>query len=178
VNSGAAGLVTSAADVTTKPFTFAISPEKDDQLTIAAEPEVNDPAVYQLYLQFLNLQAPTNATFYSVTALGSLPSSGLNVSSSDNILSVRQRKAGEILREGSYVSGTLRVWAGHQYYVPIQYKQAYFDLCMGLVSRIKLKTPTPGGKVTATEFLSPKYDSPELRLLQQIQQKIGTLSQP
>ena len=177
VNGGATGLLTSTANVTTKPFTFSISPERDDQLTITAVPEINDSPVYQLYLQFLNLPPLTNAKSFSISALGSLPSSGLNVTSSDNIFSVRQRKDGEDLKEGDYVPGTLRTWEGHQYYVPIGYKQAYFDLCMGLVSRIKLNTP-PGGKVKAAEFLAPKYDSPELRSLQQIQQKIDTLSQP
>jgi hypothetical protein len=179
-NRGAAGLLTSTANVTTKPFTFSISPERDDQLTITSVPEINDSAVYQLYLQFLNLPAFTNTTSFSATVLGSLPSSGLNVAHSDNIFSVQQRRHGEDLKDGDYVAGTLRTWAGHQYYVPIGYKQQYFDLCMGLVSRIKLKTPAPDAKRLApAEFLAPKYyDSPELRLLQQLQQKIETLSQP
>ena len=178
VNKGAAGLVTSAANVTTKPFTFSISPERDDQLTITAVPEINDSAIYQLYIQFLNLPAPKKEASFSANTLSSLPNSGLDVASSDNVFSVRQRN-GEHLKEGDYVAGTLKKWAGHQYYVPIAYKQAYFDLCMGLVSRIKLKPPTPDAKGLApAEFLAPKYDSPELRSLQQIQQKIDTLSQP
>ena len=172
VNTGATGLLTTAADVTTKPFSFSISPERDDQLTITAVPEVNDPAIYQLYIQFLNLPAKPGR---EKSELFSSPSSGVDVQESDHITSIKQRN-GEKLKSDDYVQGTLTAWKGHQYYVPIAYKQEYFDLCVGLVSRIKLKpSAVPEAKAN---LLPPKYDSPELRLLQQLQQKLNTLPQP
>ncbi len=169
ITRGPAGALITAANATTKPFFWSVSPEHNNKLQINAQPEVNDAGVYQLYIQFLNL--PENA---GNIGLSSLSGSGLDVANAGKIHSVVSVD-GKAPKHDDYVPGTLKKWRGKQYYVPMQYKQAYFDLCVSLVSRIKVKPPGAASVEKSTnpvETLMPKYDSPELRLLQQLQQRI------
>jgi len=168
------GLATKATRAVTKPFSFSVNPKHGAVIALNAIPEINDPELYQVYLQFLNLpKVETNATvgIFSTEPLGPLKYSGLDVTDSDKIYSVKEKKKDCVLNEGEYVPGTLRRWHGREYYVPISYKQQYFDLCFALVSRIK----PPKTKDEKAEFFRQKYDSQELRLLQQFQQKLDAL---
>lgn len=174
ITRGPAGLI-SAAATTVKPFSWSVTPERSDVLTLTAVPEINDSPMYELYIQFLNLPPPSTYT----NAAGNVPlesayASGVDVANQSRICSVESHPT-RSPKVGEYVPGTLKKRRGQVYYVPIAYKQAYFDLCVSLVSRIKSKQPSPDASANAATtnlYLLPKYDSPELRLLQRLEQKI------
>ena len=51
------------------------------------------------------------------------------------INSIRIRDERIHLAKSDYIPGTLKRWRSQTYYIPSEYKQAYFDLCMALFRR-------------------------------------------
>jgi hypothetical protein len=161
-------IVSTISSVATRPFTFSVNPERDDQITVTGVPQYTDPFVYDMYLRFLALSVPGPLIFN-----GSLTDKGgtdtiPDVSDSKKINSVRERQKDEILTEGGtvrdqkedgtthYVPGTLHRFANKDYYVPIEYKQAYFDLCVAILGRVvTAPTSEKSGTGRKTLYISP-----------------------
>jgi hypothetical protein len=64
-------------------------------------------------------------------------------------------------RKGAYVTGTVRKWGDSWYYVPIQYKPEFSDLCLSLVAR------GDGGATGVQEETAKKLDLFNSQLQQQ-----------
>ena len=185
---GATAVLSSMVQTAFRPITFTIAPERSDTLISDAKPEVNDPEVYKPYLQFLKLQDPQQR-LQSIT--------NFDLKLDRQIQSIRMRKEGERLTEGvDYIPGTLKEWHGREYYIPCEYKQAYFDLCLALIGRIKAggapvavaprsaRTPSASTKpikpasITPTApagFIPTKDSSRELRQLELNEDKLNQL---
>lgn len=126
-----AGVTNTIVRAVTRPLTWSLTPTLADNLQTQTKPIVNDPEVYKPYLQFLSLQHP-----------GQRLQDGDFDPKLNEVHSI-QIRGNEKLEDGvDYVHGTLRKWNGTEYYVPFGYRQAYFDLCMALVGRIKGATST------------------------------------
>jgi len=65
----AVGVIGTFSRAVMRPFTFSVSPERTDSLTISSVPAigVNAPGIYDLYLRFLNLSGPDQPLFKSST---------------------------------------------------------------------------------------------------------------
>ncbi len=138
-----AGAVGTVSRMAMSPFTYSVAPKRSDQLTFAAVPEVNDQDLYQAYLQFLNVSDERP----SLLEIGK----EYELVTGDDVESVLKKKAGETLIAGEpdpskrqsanavyYVTGTLKRWNGDVYYVPLKFKDAYFQLCVAISGRINL----------------------------------------
>lgn len=132
------GITNTIVRSATRPFAFSLSPTVADNLQTQTKPVVNDVEVYKPYLQFLNLERPNQR----------LQDSDFDPKL-QNVKSVRIRGNEKLREDIDYIHGTLRRWNGKEYYIPSGYKQAYFDLCMAVVGRIKGAT-SPGTAVDAT----------------------------
>lgn len=181
--AGTVGVVAAATQLAVRPFTFSVTPKRNDQLTFGSVPQTNDPPIYEQYLKFLNAQP--GQSLQSVTEYPLL--------FGNEIQSVAKKQPGENLLEGApddrdsksagknrhyYVPGTLKKWRnGEIYYVPIEFRKAYFELCLALAGRVKL-APKPSKAVESNAtFLPPKNESPETMELKRIEQKLNSLPQ-
>jgi hypothetical protein len=177
-------IVHTLGTVATRPFTFTISPERDDTITVNTGPEYGDPFIYDMYLRYLGLQTPgpliVNSELQPKSGTDTIP----DITKSKNILSVGQRLPGEKLVEDvDYVRGTLHHYAEHDYYIPIGYKQAYFDLCVALLGRV-ITAPGPSDKSAFGEtgrtklyIAPPNSESPTNKALRDIKNQIQMLPQ-
>jgi hypothetical protein len=185
VIAGTLGLVGAATNMAVRPFTFSVTPRRNDQLTFGSVPQTDDSDLYKQYLKFLNAQAGQSlegVTQYKLVF-------------GDDVKSVVKKQPGQILLAGPppnkrdsestrnnihyYVPDTLRKWNGDIYYVPFGFRQAYFELCLSLTGRVTLK-PKPekaGKKAFEIESLPRKNETPEQKELKIIQQKINSLPQ-
>lgn len=130
------------------PFTYSVAPKRSDQLTYASVPETNDPDLYQAYLQFLNVD-DEHPSLYDIDE-------NYELRTGNDVKSVVKKQPGETLVEGDsnpnkreppnavhYVPGTLKRCNNGTYYVPIRFKNAYFQLCMAISGRISLPAKGP-----------------------------------
>ena len=174
-NTNALGLLASGASAAMRPFTFSVTPGRDDTLAINTKPTFTDEGhVYSAYLQFLNLPKGTGLRLdqgkpENATKLILDPKI-------NPIHSLVERDPRTPLNENEYIPGTLKTWGRRQYYIPSEYRQAYFDLCLKLVERggvavgAASKAP-PSGKKPSNGVMK----SQELKQLQQNERKLNQL---
>ena len=125
-----------------RPFTASLNPERDNNITITENPTFGDTAdVYQTYAQFLNMTEPGGPL-----SLRKYPWGYINVCR--QFKSIQSRDLGNPPKPGEYVEGTLTKWENRYYFIPIEYKQAYFDLCFFLMARPLVQT-TPASQQKA-----------------------------
>lgn len=117
----------------TKPVSLLIAPERGDSITVNAATQTGTPEVYLPYVRFLALRNPAQR-------LENVRVTRLDLDAPSD--SLRTLSRGE--RPEAYVPGTLRTWEGKTYYVPLEYRQAYFDLCYMLITRPKLTSTGAG----------------------------------
>ena len=173
--TGVAQVLNFATLAASRPSTFSLTPQNTDDLQILAAPVVDDPQVYIPYIQYLKLTHPGEE-------LSSQPLRNLRipeeVSSIVETADPRRKPDNTALTENDYVKGTLTKWGKKWYYVPIAYKQPYFELCLALLGRIG-SNGVSVEKEQGVHLLPPKPTSPELQqqkkneqLLQEINSKV------
>jgi hypothetical protein len=168
----ALGVLVKTSKTLVDPFNISFSPEVSNSLTFTAVPEVNDPPIYEIYVKFLNVRDPSEK-------LSEKSGSLLDISEPEAIQTVRKsvKKPGE----GTYVHDTLTKRRDGYYFVPSAYRQAYFDLCLGLIGRIlhgarpEASAAAGAPKAAGPDRLPPKYDSQEIRALQRLQQQLDSM---
>jgi hypothetical protein len=184
--AGTVGVVAAATQLAVRPFTFSVTPRRNDQLTFGSVPATNDPPIYMAYLKFLN--ARPNQSLGDVCEY--------KLVFGNDVQSVKKKQPGDNLLEGApgiqdsqgagghnhyYVPGTLKKWNGEIYYVPIAFGKAYFELCLELAGRITIGTRP--SKLKSNELapnfyeLPPKKESQAQEELKRIEQKINSLPQ-
>ena len=144
----AAGIVSTFSRVVTRPFTFSVNPERDENLTINSAPVIGavpapstgkkPPNVYELYLQFLNLTAPGQKLCESKADLSYL--SHLTACPIQKVCSLQEK-----LAPPPHVTGTLKSRGDCLYYVPIGYQTQYLDLFRALLTAKRPQGGTPSG---------------------------------
>ena len=140
---GVVGLVTTASAMATRPLTFSLNPERDNGIQLTLQPVFgNQDNVYGYYIQYLHFH-DTKAQFKISTPVDI---SELDFGRIDSLQSTDDVRH---LDSVSYVPGTLRYWKGKWYYIPMPYKQKYFELCMLLMQR-----PEAPGKTTLQREIS------------------------
>lgn len=139
---GVVGVVTTASELAVRPFTASVNPERDNNITVTENPTFGDAAdVYQTYAQFLNMTKPGGPL-----ALRKYPWGFIDVSR--KFTSIQSRDLTDPPRPGYYVEGTLTKWHNRYYFIPIEYKQAYFDLCFLIMAEPLVQT-TPASQQKA-----------------------------
>jgi hypothetical protein len=187
-------IVGTIGTVATRPFTFMVNPERDDQVNVNTAPQYGDPFVYDMYLRYLGLQTPgplcINSKLNDKNGTDTIP----DVTDSDNVVSVRQRQPGEKLVEGGsldagvlhYVPGTLHHLGKNDYYIPIAFKQPYFDLCVALLGRVVTAEGVVGNNAVGEPghvrsrtiyVLPPSSELPVNKALQDIKNQLQMLPQ-
>ncbi len=191
-----AGLVTIAGRTVAAPYMASVNPQLSDDLIFATKPNTGDSAVYLPYVQFLQLpsELPPHTDKYRLYIR---PMTNLDIPDSDDISSLRQvdegnrrRLAGfskdrlstqEILpdKTTSCVRGTLTKWDdGQYYYVPGKYKQAYFELCLALTSRVNYDphhySQLPGMLKPPTASATPGPGTPKPSTKGETKQRVGS----
>jgi hypothetical protein len=160
-NLSAAGLLASAVKTAARSFNLSTTPERDDVLLFDLKPTFTDEGhVYAGYLQFLNLPDGQNLRLEA-------GGSGKELILRSTYNSLKTRQAGESV---NCIPGTLRRSGNAEYYIPAQYKQAYFDLCLKLVQRGGV--PIAGSPKKASEFI---YKSPLEKDLENTERKLNQL---
>jgi hypothetical protein len=121
--AGTLGVVSTAMNMATRPFTVSVSPEHSDNLTVVANPVFGTPNVenlYDLYIEYAHIVAWTDS-----------PSS--------------------LTPNRDYVPDTMKRWEDcHYYYVPIGFKDEYFDLCKAIFTQAR---PKPASLIQTTPVL-------------------------
>lgn len=180
------GVVGTISRMTTSPFAYSATPRRNDQLNFGAVPEVNDPDLYKAYLQFLNvddqhLSLNKVGDDYKLI-MGDQVKSVLKAQPSDKMIAGREdRSKPKPENVVYYVPGTLKRWKGDLYYVPAQYWDAYFQLCIEISGRIDLGKKVKSGAAAPAQpeadprFLPRKPESPADKELKLLQQKIDSL---
>jgi hypothetical protein len=121
-------------------------------------PVVDNPEVYKPYIALLkaepNLHLPIPETSNANPSQNQI--SALNVNN-DDMGPVTRVDLSKKPPEDSYVPGTLKKWRNNYYYVPISYRQAYFDLCLWFIQRPRsgpsTKIKAPGIKRTIRNYI-------------------------
>jgi len=146
----AVGVLGTISDLAVRPFTFSVAPSRTDKADVTTKPIVNDPCAYWPYLKFLTLpKMPMADPNQPVPSEPRLRTPGEDdcthlpeLSLSKKIYSV-ERVAQELGEPppDTYVPDTLQKRGKYFYYVPRAYSQAYFDLCLALMTRKAVKSP-------------------------------------
>jgi hypothetical protein len=124
----AAGIVRTVTNTVTRPLSGRLAGSVTDTVDFQTAPVVDDISYYAPYLQFLNLRSPHQR-------LNSRASYSYNVKRSPTSL-VEHLDKRKLEPGKDYVVGTLYRWEGRTFYVPYDYRQAYFDLNLALTSSI------------------------------------------
>jgi len=159
---GAVQVMSTATQMAMRPFSFSLNPERDNALTVDAQPVVDDPTVYTPYIKFLQLKSPEDWK----------PNDWGNSGTSNKIAKTDTFGKGKITFEGiplgnifsvqsvdastpppAYVPGTLKKWGHKVYFVPWCYRQAYSDLCLILTQRPFSQKPQGTPSSTAKRTL-------------------------
>ena len=134
---------------------------RTDTIDFQTIPIVEDMDAYAPYIIFLKL--PEGATHMTVSYVDPVKS-GLNILDIPDYPFTLQRSPKKPA-EGSYVPGAIRKWNKEYYYVPWEYRQAYFELCLALNNYSAFK-----GEGAAPNSGSPAIGQPkksdELRALE------------
>jgi len=174
--AGTVGVVSTVTGMMMRPFTYSISPERDNTINLNAGPVIDDRNVYDAYIHFINLSASSeswetyllNKTNSPALYAGEIPQTDAimpppvrtGMQAPKPVARIRTRcrsfddtklpavislqRSGYMPNSNKYVDGTLR-WPTlrdpHWYWVPKEFKEQYFDLCMELVGRL----PKPSG---------------------------------
>jgi hypothetical protein len=134
--SGVVGIMTTATQLAIRPFTFSLTPERDNTIQLNLSPQTGEySVVYGLYLQFLALRS-TTAKF--------------DINNPKNISDyLRQLESSTVhsLQHGpqrprTYVPGTLRRWNNEWYWICPSYAEKYFELCMLILDQPQSKDKT------------------------------------
>jgi hypothetical protein len=120
--AGTMGVVATVAHMATRPFTFSVSPEHSDNLTVTSNPVVGSTGTKPLnglYLGFVKLpDCNGNAS----------------IAKTDN--------PNSLTPDRDYVPGTMKKWGGHYYFVPFCFKERYFELCLNIFAQERPKPAT------------------------------------
>jgi hypothetical protein len=155
----AAGIVSTFSRVVTRPFTFSVSPERDENLTINSVPVIGavptpgpgsgpkPPDVYELYLRFLNLTAPGEELCESKSDLAYL--SHLTTCPVQKLCTLKER-----FSLPPHVAGTLKSRGDCLYYIPMSYRAQYLDLFRALLTA---KRPGGGAPAGSAPGLVPTF---------------------
>ena len=144
----AAGIVSTFSRLVTRPFTFSVSPERDENLTISSVPVIGapfptppagTPTLYDLYLKFLNLTTPNEELCDSKTDFSYLSASG-DCHSVRKICTLEERRSLPL-----YVPGTLESRGNCLYYVPECYQRRYLELFRALLTVKRPPSGPPAG---------------------------------
>lgn len=125
-SSSAAGIATKTVDLITKPITGGFGSTLEDELNAQGSPS-KDAEIYKAYLQFLSLRS-------SKERLSSVTKFDYKVPNLPAALRSAPRRS-QIL-PGEAIEETITEWNGEYYYVPVQFAQAYFDLCLAVTGKI------------------------------------------
>jgi hypothetical protein len=124
--AGTLGVMSTAVNMATRPFTVSVNPEHSDNLTVVANPVLGTgvggevKAIYDLYINH-----------------------GYIVTWNDS--------PNSLTPDRDYVPGTMKRWEdGHYYYVPIGFKEAYFQLCKEIFTKAR---PKPASLIQTTPVL-------------------------
>jgi hypothetical protein len=144
--------------VVMRPFGFSVTPERSDTLTIASTPVIGavappstgrpPPNIYELYLQFLNLNPSSKELCKSKTDLSYLSSSG-ECNSVRKVCTLKERQS-----LPPYVPGTLKSRGNCLYYIPICYQTQYLELFRALLTA---KRPSGGPPPGAPAGVVPTF---------------------
>jgi hypothetical protein len=116
--AGTLGVVATAMNMATRPFTVSVNPEHSDNLTVVANPVLGTKdsdvaALYNLYVCYAKKIIATTDNPNSLTP------------------------------DSDYVPGTMKRWEDcHYYYVPKGSKDEYFQLCMEIFTKARPKPAT------------------------------------
>jgi len=142
-----AGIVSTFSRVVTRPFTFSVSPERDENLIINSVPVIGavpdptpgcgqkPPNVYELYLRFLNITTTEETLSESTTDLCYL--THLRICPVQKVCTLNER-----LSPPPHVAGTLKGRGDCLYYIPVCYQAQYLQLFRALLTA---KRPPSGG---------------------------------
>jgi hypothetical protein len=131
--SGVVGIMTTATQLAIRPFTFSLTPERDNTIQLNLSPQTGEySVVYGLYLQFLALRS-TTAKF--------------DINNPKNISDyLRQLESSKVhslqhgpQRPSMYVPGTLRRWNNEWYWICPGYAEKYFELGMLILDQPQSK---------------------------------------
>jgi hypothetical protein len=165
---GSGSAVRLSAAAISRTLSASITPKASDEVTVSTEPVTNDGETYKPYLQFLNLDNPEQR----------LQDSTFDCLFCHNVSSVEMAPGGQRPAEGTYVPETLMKWRGNYYYVPLAYRQAYFDLCMAVIGRVQGASRTGGTSKTGGARKGPTVLPPRpdnlFEKLNQIQSDLRT----
>jgi hypothetical protein len=142
----AAGIVSTFSQMVTRPFTFSVNPERNENLTINSVPVIGGgpssntgtPGIYDLYLKFLNLGGSKQADFSYLT---------VGCSSVHRVCTLEERLS---LHTDQCVPGTIKERGGCLYYVPIGYRTQYLELVRDI-----LVAKRPGGASSPGQPVAP-----------------------
>lgn len=158
VVAGTIGVVGTLAHAAMRPFTFGVSPERSDTLTVTSTPVFGDKAdkIYDLYFWFLNLRDPKDPQCQRLKAVDVRPAEAkgseapLNFSYLQYCCSVRTACTSEEQNSPpAYVPCTLKKRGDCWYYVPWSFREQYLELCRKLLTLERPKAPAvaPGPAV-------------------------------
>lgn len=167
----AAVLTKTLANAATRPLGFSLSGSVKDHVDYNTIPVVEDAQSYIPYLQFLNLKDPKQR-------LRNVKNYDVNVDKP--IDSIRRCEGKMKLVSGEdYLPGTLRKWNGNSYYIPMEYRQAYFDLCLALVGSVEASGPSAatGKGASTTPPTSKMLRLPPSPVLKQLKRNEQTIQQ-
>ena len=139
-------IVNTLTKVVTTPFSASIAPERSNTLTITSTPVIgkaggkNTENIYDLYLSFLNLKPGQSLVESRPDHLYSYVGD-----SCQSVKIARSREEESSLREGvTVVPHTLKRGRDRRlYYVPIEFRAAYLELCRQILTRDRPASPTP-----------------------------------
>jgi hypothetical protein len=146
--AGVAGTITRMA---TRPFTISVTPSRTDKIDVVTKAVLDNPDVYLQYIHFLNLEKSDD----------DLDDMSDTLDLKRRPVSLVMKPDGTKISPSQYVPGTLRKWEGAYYYVPVEFKQAYFDLCLNLMKR--KAPPTTGNAPVIKELKDTSDKLDELR---------------
>lgn len=194
VVAGTLSVANTATRLAVRPLTVSATPRRNDQLTFGTVPEINDSPIYEQYLKFLCAEPGEHLPEIDIKD----EDRGLRIG--NQVKSVAKKQPGETLIECKvdcvpaeelpkgthyYVSGTLKKWHGDIYYVPIAFRDAYYELCVAIAGRISIgaqaeipaKTKGLAAPVSTKPYLPPKKESidSELKI---IEQKLNSATPP
>jgi hypothetical protein len=136
-----AQIATTAASMASRPLTFNIDPERDNNLSLSLQPEYGpDSVVYGLYFQYLSFTDPSGKDQQWNTD---------NPKAVDFYMHFRRPKTGGPLMcvshppTSGYVPGTLVRYDKNWYYVDTAWAQRYWELCMLIMQRPQPAPVTP-----------------------------------
>jgi hypothetical protein len=142
-----ASVVGGVVETVAKPFNYGVGAEHDNVISLDVKPVLDERQIYAAYVRFLNCHEPHGNCEANVRSL--------NVDF-NHIISVQKWPTPPAAND---VLVGPKVWKNEYYWVPKDYKEAFFALCLATVAREKPATNTGASQV--------KEQLEDLRSLQQ-----------